>query len=114
MHLLKLEALHVCVFRQIFNQIIKQSKNTYLEHWDQETKTLSKLQFYRTLKSNYELEDYLQSVRDTKQRRILNKSQWAQSSHRDQQTQNELVTQVGGEWLFPGSGDLKMQITEKR
>ncbi len=45
MHLLKLEALHVCVFRQIFNQIIKQSKNTYLEHWDQETKTLSKLQF---------------------------------------------------------------------
>ncbi len=39
------------------NQIIKQSKNTYLEHWDQETKTQSKLQFYRTLKSNYELED---------------------------------------------------------
>ncbi len=46
------------------NQIIKQSKNTYLEHWDQETKTQSKLQLYRTIKSNYELEDYLQSVRD--------------------------------------------------
>jgi len=27
------------------NQITKQSKNTYLEHWDQETKTQSKLQF---------------------------------------------------------------------
>ncbi len=36
----------MCVYldRQIFDQIIKQSKNTYLEHWDQETKTLSKLQ----------------------------------------------------------------------
>ncbi len=31
------------------NQIIKQSKNTYLEHWDQETKTQSKLQLYRTI-----------------------------------------------------------------
>ncbi len=62
------------------NQIIKQSKNTYLEHWDQETKTQSKLQFYRTLKSNYELEDYLQSVRDTKQRRILTK--YRLSEHR--------------------------------
>ncbi len=29
------------------NQIIKQYKNTYLEHWDQETKTQSKLQLYR-------------------------------------------------------------------
>ncbi len=55
------------------NQMIKQSKNTYLEHWDQETKTQSKLQLYRTIKSNYELEDYLQSVRDKKQRRILTK-----------------------------------------
>ncbi len=62
------------------NQIIKQSKNTYLENWDQETKTKSKLQFYRTLKSNYELEDYLQSVRDTKQRRILTK--YRLSEHR--------------------------------
>ncbi len=62
------------------NQIIKQSKNTYLEHWDQETKTQSKLQFYRTLKSNYELEDYLQSIRDTKQRRILTK--YRLSEHR--------------------------------
>ncbi len=62
------------------NQIIKQSKNTYLEHWDQETQTQSKLQFYRTLKSHYELEDYLQSVRDTKQRRILTK--YRLSEHR--------------------------------
>ncbi len=62
------------------NQIIKQSKNTYLEHWDQETKTQSKLQLYRTIKSNYELEDYLQSVRDTKQRRILTK--YRLSEHR--------------------------------
>ncbi len=28
------------------NKIIKQSKNIYLEHWDQETKTQSKLQLY--------------------------------------------------------------------
>ncbi len=62
------------------NQIIKQSKNTFLEHWDQETKTQSKLQLYRTIKSNYELEDYLQSVRDTKQRRILTK--YRLSEHR--------------------------------
>ncbi len=62
------------------NQIIKQSKNTYLEHWDQETKTQSKLQLYRTIKSNYELEDYLQSVRDTKQRRILTKYRLSEQS----------------------------------
>ncbi len=37
------------------NLIIKHSKNTYLEHWVHETKTQSKLQFYRTIKSNYEL-----------------------------------------------------------
>ncbi len=49
------------------NQIIKQSKNTYLEHWDQETKTQSKLQFYRTLKSNYELED-ISRVSETQSR----------------------------------------------
>ncbi len=77
------------------NQIIKQYKNTYLEHWDQETKTQSKLQLYWTIKSNYELKDYLQSVRDTKQRRILTKYRLseAQTSHRDRQTQKELVTQ---------------------
>ena len=62
------------------NQIIKQSKNTYLEHWDQETKTQSKLQFYRNLKSNYELEEYLQSVRDTKQRRILSRYRLSEHS----------------------------------
>ncbi|XDV45306.1 hypothetical protein PO909_013424 [Leuciscus waleckii] len=61
-------------------QIIKQSKNTYLEHWDQETKTQSKLQFYRNLKSNYELEEYLQSVRDTKQRQILSKYRLSEHS----------------------------------
>ncbi len=43
------------------NQIIKQSKNTYLEHWDQETKTIF-------------------SVRDTKQRWILTK--YRLSEHR--------------------------------
>ncbi len=62
------------------NQIIKQSKNTYLEHWDQETKTQSKLQLYRTIISNYELEDYLQMSGDTKQRRILTK--YRLSEHR--------------------------------
>jgi len=77
------------------HQIIKQFKNTNLEHWDQETKTQSKLQFCRILKSNYESEEYLQSVRDTKQRRILSKyrlSEHTQPSHRDGQTQKELVT----------------------
>ena len=31
------------------NQIIRHSKNTYLEHWDSETRTQSKLQNYRAL-----------------------------------------------------------------
>ncbi len=33
---------------------INKSKKTYLEHWDQETKTQGILQFYWTMKSNYE------------------------------------------------------------
>ncbi len=63
------------------NQIIKQYKKyIYLEHWDQETKTQSKLQLYRTIKSKYELKEYIQSVKDTKQRQILTK--YKLSEHR--------------------------------
>ncbi len=82
------------------NQIIKQSKNTYLEHWDQETKTQSKLQFYRTLKSNYECVCVCVWHRERERERERERqytdqvqAQWTQTSHRDGQTQKELLTQ---------------------
>lgn len=55
------------------NKIIQNSKDKYLDHWQNETKTQSKLECYRTIKTNYELEEYLFTVRDIKQRQILTK-----------------------------------------
>ena len=54
-------------------QIMNQCKNTYLEHWDNQTKSQSKLECYLRLNRNYELAEYLYTVRDTKQRQILTK-----------------------------------------
>ena len=55
------------------NHTIKNSKNDYLEHWGKEINTQSKLKCYQALKTEYELEEYLLTVRDTKQRQILTK-----------------------------------------
>ena len=51
--------------------IMNQSKDQYLEHWRNETKSQSRLNCYLALNREYKLAEYLQSVRDTKQRRIL-------------------------------------------
>ncbi|KAI4885658.1 hypothetical protein NFI96_003646 [Prochilodus magdalenae] len=55
------------------NQITKHSQTDYLEHWGREIQTQSKLECYRALKTQYGLEEYLLTVRDTKQRQILTK-----------------------------------------
>ena len=55
------------------NQIIKHIKNSYLDHWDKETQSQNKLNCYRALNREYTEAEYLFSVRDTKQRRILTK-----------------------------------------
>jgi len=52
-------------------QIIAQCKETYLEHWKEETKSQSRLECYLTLKREYKLAEYLSTVRDRKQRQIL-------------------------------------------
>ena len=55
------------------NKIVQNSKEKYLDHWQSEIKTQSKLECYRTIKTNYELEEYLFTVRDIKERQILTK-----------------------------------------
>ena len=55
------------------NQIIAQCKDTYLEHWKEETKGQSRLECYLTLKRDYKLAEYLSTVRDRKQRQMLTK-----------------------------------------
>ena len=52
-------------------QIITQCKVTYLEHWKEETKSKSRLECYLALKTDYELAEYLSTVRERKQRQIL-------------------------------------------
>lgn len=53
------------------HQIINQCKETYLEHWKEETKSQSRLYCYLALNRDYELADYLSTVSDRKQRQIL-------------------------------------------
>lgn len=62
------------------NKIMNQSKESYLQYWKNETKSQSRLNCYLTLNREYELADYLYSVRDTKQRQILTK--YRLSDHR--------------------------------
>lgn len=44
-----------------------------MDHWDKESKNQSKLECYRALNRKYSLSEYLSTVRDVKQRRILTK-----------------------------------------
>ncbi len=55
------------------NHIVQRSKNAYQECWTNQTKTQHKLNFYLALKRQYNLPEYLFSVRDPKQRKILTK-----------------------------------------
>ena len=55
------------------NQIITQCKETYLEHWKEETKSQTKLECHLALKRDYELAEHLSTVSDRKQRQILTK-----------------------------------------
>ena len=51
--------------------IITQRKETYQDHWKEETKSQSRLECYLALNRDYELAEYLSTVRDLKQRQIL-------------------------------------------
>jgi len=48
--------------------ITTENKNSYLEHWEKETKTQNKLDCYRGLNRKYEMAEYLYTVKDIKQR----------------------------------------------
>ncbi len=62
------------------NKIMNQAKDNYLEHWTNQITNQSRMNSYVTLKREYELAEYLVSVRDTKQRQILTK--YRLSDHR--------------------------------
>ena len=47
-----------------------QCKETYVEHWKEETKSQSRLECYLALKRDYESAEYLSTVRDRKQRKV--------------------------------------------
>ncbi len=55
------------------NQTVKLSKNAYLEHWTNQTKTQNKLTCYLALNHQHIFAEYLLTVRDPKQRQILTK-----------------------------------------
>ena len=55
------------------NQIMKLTKDAYLDHWNNQTKTQHKLNCYLALKREYKLAEYLFLVKDRKQRQILTK-----------------------------------------
>jgi transposase len=59
--------------RITINKIMNQSKDSYLQHWKNKTKSQNRLNCYLALNREYELADYLYSVSDTKQRQILTK-----------------------------------------
>ena len=78
-------ALYKCIFNNNNNNIIKFVQETnindfaktlqqsYISHWRQEIEKSSKLSFYATFKKDYLLEDYLEVIKDPKQRRIHSK-----------------------------------------
>lgn len=53
------------------NHIMKQCRETYLEHRREETKSQCRSECYLALNRVYELAEYLSTVRDRKQRKIL-------------------------------------------
>lgn len=62
------------------NQIMKLTKDAYLEHRTNQTKTQHKLNCYLALNHEYKLAEYLFTVRDPKQRQILTKSRLSDHS----------------------------------
>ena len=53
------------------NEYINNAKNKYITFWKHKINNSSKLSFYNTFKQNFELEDYLTSIRNPKQRKIF-------------------------------------------
>ncbi len=55
------------------NEIINEQKETYIQHWKEQTKDQSRLQCYLKLNREYSLADSLDSVRDITHRHLLTK-----------------------------------------
>ncbi len=55
------------------NEIINEQKETYIQHWKEQTKDQSRLQCYLKLNREYSLADYLDSVMNITHRHLLMK-----------------------------------------
>ena len=85
---------------QLVNKIINQVKEDHLEHWTNQTSNQSRMNSYLILNRNYELADYLLSVRDVKQRQSLTKYRLS-----DRQTQKDLAAEgTQTVWSLSGRG----------
>ena len=62
------------------NKIMKQQKESYLTHWTEATQKQSKLECYRALNREYTVAEYLSTVRDPKQRKILTRYRLSEHS----------------------------------
>lgn len=54
-------------------EIMSKEKETYMQHWKEQTKEQSRLQCYLRLNREYSLAEYLTSVRNTTHRNLLTK-----------------------------------------
>ena len=55
------------------NNFVKDIKNQYTQFWKQQINSSTKLSFYSTFKEHYNLEEYLNIIRDHNQRRQFSK-----------------------------------------
>ena len=55
------------------NAIIETIQNNYISEWKQQIENSSKLSFYSKFKKTYQLEDYLNSIKDASKRRMYTK-----------------------------------------
>ena len=62
------------------NKIIKQQKESYLPHWKEATQKQSKLKCYLALNREYTVAEYLSTVTDPKQRKILTRYRLSEHS----------------------------------
>jgi hypothetical protein len=55
------------------NDFVKTIKDNYTSFWKHQIKYSSKLSFYSTFKKHYNLEEYLNIIKDPNQRRLFSK-----------------------------------------
>ena len=62
------------------NQIIRKQKESYLAHWKETTQNQSKMECYLSLKREYTLAEYLNTVKDPKLRKALTRYRLSEHS----------------------------------